>query len=247
MRDSLNLDEETGGMKFLAAFVAIVALTLITFVPSVSAQTPGTQYVTYTINATTPNGTVSATLNETVTPGSNGLATAAFQIISSEANLSYSRLVNASQELFPLVPSIGTRSLNLTITNTTISASVTQTGTQSITFSGASYSLTTYSFSISAQNVQGSGFATGQFALFPSGLVYSTTINANGTISVNTQLVSTNLPLSTSSDGLKATTTIVIAGGAGSLIAGVGAFAFFKKEKNSSPGSGDSKPLHWVD
>ena len=90
--------------------------------------------------------------------------------------------------------------------------------------------------------------ASGQLAVFASGLVYSATININGTRTVKRALLSTNIPLgATSSSGSK-TTTIAVTGGSVGVIAGVGAFAFLKHgRKNSSSTSSEAKPLHWVD
>ena len=134
--------------KILPLVIATMALLSFAFVmPVASAQSSGSQYVVYSINASGPNHTVSATVNETVVPSSsNGLSSVTLQVISSNANLSYSKLVNATQRILPILPSIGTRSINLTLKNASISASVTQTGTQSIRFSGANYTITNYSF-----------------------------------------------------------------------------------------------------
>ncbi|MGI0091736.1 MAG: hypothetical protein ACREBS_08505 [Nitrososphaerales archaeon] len=239
------------------AALAFFAFALVTPAVAASSQSSGSanQYVVYSINTTGPNRSFSATVNETVVPSSsNGLATVTLQMISGNANLSYSKLVNATQKLFPILPSLGTRSINLTIKNTTISASVTQTGTQSINFSGTNYTLTNYSFSLTVQKHEKTGSGSGQLAIFPSGLVYSATVNINGTSEVNAQLLSTNISLGLGSSGSN-TTTMAIAGGAGSLLAGVGAFAFFRHERknnnnNNKSNSGsetEKKPLHWVD
>ena len=179
------------------------------------------------------------------------MASVSLQVISNYANLSYSKLVNASQKLLPMIPSMGTTSFHTTIKNATISVTVTQTGTQSISFAGASYTITNYSFNISVQGTHKSVSASGQYAVFPSGLAYSATVNINSTATVNAHLLSTNVPLNASSGASgSTTTTMAVAGGGLSLLAGVGAFAFFKREKKSSSNGGseaETKPLHWVD
>ena len=238
--------------KTIPLVIAAVALLSFVFVtPVVSAQSAGsgTNYVVYSINASGPNRSVSATVNETVAPSSNGgLASVTLQIISNEANMSYSKLVNATHKLLPILPSLGTRSIQLSKGNASLSVSVTQTGTQSITFSSANYTITNYSFSISVQSADKSGIVNGQLSVFPSGLLYSTTVNINGTRTVNAQPLSTNISLGApASSGLN-TTTIAVTGGSVSVAAGVGAFAFFKYGRKASSGtSSESKPLHWVD
>ncbi|HVB11741.1 MAG TPA: hypothetical protein VNE86_01310 [Nitrososphaerales archaeon] len=239
------------GPKVLPLVIATMAILSFALVmPVASGQSSGPQYVVYSINAIGPNHTLSATVNETVLPNSNnGLSSVTLQVISNYANLSYSKLVNASQKILPILPSIGTRSIDITIKNATVSASVTQTGTQSISFSGANYPITNYSFNLSVQKAQKSVSASGQLAVFASGLVYSATININGTRTVSVQLLSTNLPLGASSSSSNGTTTtIAVAGGSVSILAGVGAFAFFKYgKKNPAGSSSEAKPLHWVD
>ena len=233
--------------------IAAIALLSFAFVtPAVSAQSTGsgTHYVVYRINASGPNRTVSATVNETVVQSSNSaLASVTLQVISSSANLSYSKLVNATHKLLPILPALGTRSIHLTRGNASLSASVTQTGTQSVTFSGANYNLTDYSFSISVQTAHKSGTANGQLSVFPSGLVYSATIDINGTRTISAQLLSTNIPLGApASSGSTTTTTIAVTGASVSVAAGVGAFAFIKHgRKESSGANSEAKPLHWVD
>ena len=235
-------------LPFVMATMAILSFAVV--MPIASAQSSGSQYVVYSINAIGPNRTLFATVNETVLPNSSsGLTSVTLQVISNYANLSYSKLVNASQKILPILPSIGTRSIGLTIRNATVSANVTQTGTQSISFSGANYAITNYSFSLSVQKAQKSASAIGQLAVFASGLVYSATININGTRTISVILLSTNLPLGGSSSSSKSTTTtIAIAGGSVSILAGVGALAFLKHGRKDSAGSSsEAKPLHWVD
>jgi hypothetical protein len=238
-------------VAFPLVIAAVALLSFAFFVPVASAQSSdlGTHYVVYSVSASGPNRTVSATVNETVVQNSNSaLASVTLQVVSNYANLSYSKLVNATHELLPILPSLGTRSIQLSRGNASISASVTQTGTQRIEFSGANYSVTDYSFSISVQGEKMSGSASGQLSLFPSGLVYSATIDVNGTRTVSAQLLSTNIALGASPSSGSNTTTIAVAGGSVSVATGVGALAFFRHgRKESSSSSSEAKPLHWVD
>ena len=88
--------------------------------------------------------------------------------------------------------------------------------------------------------------ATGNASVFPSGLVYSATIVANSTDTVQIQLLGTNLGLNSTSGGSQ-TTSIAVAGGAGSILAGVGAFVFYKRKNPSANSKADDKPLYHVD
>jgi hypothetical protein len=237
------------GLALVAMAAVLICFAFV--IPVASAETTsGSHYVVYSINVTGPNRTVSATVNETVAQSSkSGFESVTLQVISSNANLSYSRLVNATHKLLPIIPALGTRSIHLARGNASLSASVTQTGTQGISFSGGNYNVTNYSFSISLQNAQKSGTVSGKLSVFPSGLICSATININGTRTVSVQLLSTNVPLgAAASSGSGTTTTIAVTGGSVSAIAGVGAFAFFKHGKKESSGTNsEAKPLHWVD
>ena len=86
---------------------------------------------------------------------------------------------------------------------------------------------------------------TGGASVFGSGLVYSAWITANASETVHVQLLSTNLALDSS--GASQTTSIAVAGGAGSILAGVGAFVFYKRKNNSPKVDSESKPLYHVD
>lgn len=203
----------------------------------------------YSINASGPNQTVSLTVNETVAQSSTkGLATVSLQVISSNANLSYSKLVNETNKLLPILPALGTRSIQLAKGNASLSASITQTGKQSVTFSGANYNLTNYSFNIVVKTAQKSGTANGELSVFPSGLVYSVSVDINGSRSISAHLLSTNIPLGASvSSGSNSTTAVAVTSGSIGAI-GVGGFVFYRHgRKESSSSSGEAKPLHWVD
>jgi hypothetical protein len=237
-------------LKIVPFVVALALLSVSLVAPIAAAQTPntGTQFVVYRVVANGPNHTISATVNETVAQTTrSGFASVTLQVISATANFSYSKLVNTSEKLLPILPSLGTRSIQMTKNNTMLAASVNETGTQSIGFSGANYTVTNYSFAISVQSAHKSGSASGQLSLFASGLVYSASVNINGTRTVSVQLLSTNVSLGTSSSGSSSTTTIAVTSGSVGAI-GVGAFVFYRKErKESSSSSSEAKPLHWVD
>lgn len=237
----------------LAGFLSFVIIAPAAFA---ATQSTGSQYATYSVSTTTPNGTtMSATVNETITPSSTaGFSTLSLQLISAMQNFSYSKLTNSSYAMFPYVPSVGNQSFNFNTHNYSISVSVSQTGKGSASFGGVSYTTNNYGFSVTASKAGGSPMsATGQFSTFPSGLLYSAQIMANGTIPLSVHLVATNLSLNAapSSSTSSNTTGMAIAGGVGSLAVGVGAFAFYKREKKGGATSGskeeEQKPLYHVD
>jgi hypothetical protein len=79
-------------------------------------------------------------------------------------------------------------------------------------------------------------------------LVYSASIVANGTDVLSVQLLGTNLPLTSDPSPSITTTTVGVAGAAGSILVGVGALVMYRRKNNSqSQGATDSKPLYHVD
>ncbi|MHB8565549.1 MAG: hypothetical protein ACYC7D_04315 [Nitrososphaerales archaeon] len=226
--------------SFLVLFITFAMASPI----AVSGQ-GSSGYVAYSITATNSTRTISANVNETITPSTTGLSTLSLQLISSMSNFSYSRLVNSSQALFPYLPVTGNQSFSYQYHNYFISASITQTGTGSATISGATYPTTEYTFSVSVSKLNGSQMsASGQLSTFPSGLVNSITASSNG-YTINIQLLETNLALNSTSSSPD-TTTMAIVGGTGTLAAGVGAFAFFRRKKESV-NANEEKPLYHVD
>ncbi len=131
--------------------------------------------------------------------------------------------------------------------------SVTKLGSASANVGGVSYTTANYSFSAVGGKALGPKInATGQFTTFPSGLLNSAEINVNGTLAVYIQLVGTNLPLNATSQSSGSTTTMAIAGGTGTILAGLGAFVFYRHEKNrrekdDNEDTNSDKPLHYVD
>ena len=133
--------------------------------------------------------------------------------------------------------------------------SVVKTGTSTVKISGSSYTVTNYSFQLSGSRLGGNSVSvSGDVSALPSGLVYSASVGANG-YSASVQLLKTNLPLNTSnsSSSNTKTTSVLIAGGFGTLAAGVGAFAVYRKRnvgEGSEPSQNDEdrkKPLYHVD
>ena len=231
------------------ASVSVAFLAFAMFSPAVAASTQGSQYAAYRITATTPMRSISAVVNETISPTStSGFSSLSLQLASNMGNFSYSKIMNSSKVMFPYFPSIANQSLSYQYHNYSISASIAQIGTGSVSYQSQTYTLTNYAFNVSGSKTGGSPMAaSGHASVFPSGLVYSATITANGTDTILVQLVGTNLALNSTSNSSQAT-SVAIAGGAGSILAGVGAFVFYRHKNNSArQGKTEDKPLYHVD
>ena len=216
--------------------------------PAVGATT-ASQYAAYSISGNFGNHSISALVNETVAPSSStGMSDLTLKVASSMENFSYSKIMNSSKVILPYFPTVANQSFSYQIHNYSISASIAQTGTGSATFNGKTYTLTDYTFSVSGAKLGGSPMsATGGASVFPSGLVYSAWVAANASETIHVQLVGTNLALDATS-GSAQTTSIAVAGGAGSILAGVGAFAFYKRKSNpQKTNENGEKPLYHVD
>jgi membrane-bound inhibitor of C-type lysozyme len=220
--------------------------------PAFAATAP--QFVSYNVSGSGNGHSFSATVNETVSQSSmSGMSDFTIQIGSAMSNFSYSKIMNSSQIILPYFPTIANQSLTYQFHNYTITASITQSGTGSANYDGKTYTLSNYTFVVTASGQsQMSGqsqvmSATGSASVFPSGLVYSASFVANGTDTVNVQLLSTNLALDPSSGSSQTTTSIAVAGSAASVLAGVGVFVAYKRRNSTSEKSGESKPLYHVD
>lgn len=232
----------------LILLVALFATSPLVFLPAAASSGGTTQYATYNIAAINSTKTISAVVNESITPSTSGLSVISLQLLSNLSNLSYSRLVNSTYAIFPILPSIGNQSFSYQTMNYSIAFSVIETGKGSATVSGATYVTTNYTFSVNATMSGGREIsATGTLAVLPSGLVDSAIVNAYGT-TVQAQLISTNLSLSQDSSNSSTMQTATIAGGA-SAIFGVGALVFYRHQRSVSHSSETekNKPLYHVD
>ena len=224
-----------------------IAFLAFAVLPASFAAT-GAQYAAYQVTGSAQNHSFSAVVNESAAPDSKaGFSNLTLQLSSGVGNLSYSKVINSTKVMFPYFPGTANQSLSFQYHNYSISLAVAQVGTKSVAFQSASYSLTDYTFSVSGSKTGGTPMsATGNASVFPSGLVYSATIVANGTDTIQIQLLGTNLGLNSTS-GASQTTSIAVAGGAGSILAGVGAFVFYKRKNPSTNSKTDEKPLYHVD
>jgi hypothetical protein len=236
------------GKVILGVGIAFIALFSFTFiVPSFAAT--GQSYAAYKITATGQTNTVSAVVNETISPSSTaGHSDLTVQLTSSRTNFTISRLINSTFAMLPILPTIGNQSFSYNLHNYTISVSLVKTGTGTATISGDSYTVTNYSFQVSGSKTGGtSGSVSGDLSVLPSGLVYSASVNTKN-YTVQAQLLSTNAALGASTSS-STSTPVVIGGSVGMIAAGVGAFALYRRKSTNGAETkqDESKPLYHVD
>jgi len=225
---------------------------------TVSAATPG--YVVYKVQFSSLGMSYSATVNETVATTSNAsYDNLILSVMTGAWNSSYSRSINSSSEVSPFLPSITNQTFSFESGSTSLSASVSQSGTTQVQFQAKSYTLTSYSVS-SSVSYNGSKYtAKGTLATFPSGLIDSVNVTTStpysvgstgqpqvAVINVTVTLLSTSLPLNAPAAST-ATQAASIGIGAGAIVSalaiGLGV-RYRGKHKNPVP---EQKPEHWVD
>jgi hypothetical protein len=229
--------------------IAVFFLTLAVVTVPVFAATTAPQFASYSISGTGHGRSFTAIVNESVSPSSaSGFSDVVLSIASAEGNLSYSKIINSSQVILPYFPTIANQSLTYQEHNYSISATIDQAGSGSVNFNGKTVAVSNFTFSL---NVSGnrSVSATGTATVFPSGLVYSAMVVANGTDTLNVQLLATNLSLTSQSDpSSPISTSVAIAGSAASILVGVGAIVVYRRRTSSQPNTaGETKPLYHVD
>jgi len=225
--------------------VAGFALLLIFVTASAAAAQPVSGFVTYSVTVTSPEGEHSVLVNETVQQSkSSGFSDLTLQIIGGQQNLTYSRLVNASENLFPFLPALGTQSFDYSNgTAYKVHINFTTSGTAQVTFKGANYSLNVLRVSIDASYGARSFRTNGTVETFPSALVYSAGLG-NATARLQAVLQATDLPLGTSSPSMP--TAAYVSAGAGIAALVVGGF-FLLKRRGKRVEKQAEKPLYWVD
>lgn len=222
-----------------------VALAVLLVASSGVAAQSSSGFVTYKVDVVSPLGHHSVVINDTVGPSSKvGFSDMILQMVGSQQNLTYSRLVNSSSLFFPYLSAMATQALAYsgaigTGFNMTLSAA----GTTAVSFQGSQYTLTTYSFSASGSYGNMSLDVNGTIEAFPSTLLYSANVSGRN-ISVQAVIQATDLQL-TQPAAASSSTAVVGAGvGLGGLaLAG----ALLVRRRGRKPQSQGDKPLHWVD
>jgi hypothetical protein len=232
-------------VKRIGFSVACLALTFLLVGSSAAASQPVNGFATYKVDLTLPSGQRSMLVNETVGQSAKpGFSDLVLQLIGSQQNLTYSRLVNASTNPFPFLSSLESQSLDYSNgTTSNVHANFSAAGTTSVTFQGSQYTLNAYTFAVSASYHSMPIRVNGTLETFPSSLVYSATAG-NGTVTAKVVLVATDLQLT--QPATQTSTAAYVGAGVG--VGGVAlAVALFARRKDRKVTNQEQKPPHWVD
>jgi hypothetical protein len=221
------------------------ALAVLLLVASAEATQPELGFATYKVEANLPTGHHSMLVNETVQQSSKpGFSDLILQLIGTQQNLTYSRLVNATTNPFPFLSSLASQSFGYSNATTgSFHANFSAAGTARVTFQGSQYTMNVFSFTISGSHAGRGLRLNGTLETFPSSLVYSTEAG-NSTVSVQVVLVATDLQLNQSSTQAPAAAYV----GAGVGLGGVAlAAALLVRRRDRKVQKQEQKPSHWVD
>jgi MYXO-CTERM domain-containing protein len=222
-----------------------LALVCLLFASSAAAAQPVRGFATYKITLSYPMGQRSVLLNESSAPSDRaGYSDLVLELIGTQQNLTYSRLVNASDDFLPYLPSIAPQSLNYSSgAMYSLHASVTASGTKDVMFQGSQYTANVLTISFAASFGNRSLTGTGTVETFPSALVYSASFGAS-LFKLDVVLVATDLPLTLPDSPSPAAAYVGAGVGMGAAALG-GAFLIRRRERKTKQPEG--KPLHWVD
>jgi hypothetical protein len=220
----------------------MVALLLAS---SAAAARPTGGYATYSMSFTSPLGEHSVLVNESVTPSARvGFSDLVLQVFGGTQNLTYSKLVNASENLFPYLPSVGTQSFEYSNGTTySVRVNVTTSSTATVAFAGGQYALNVFDISVSASYGTRNIETNGTLETFPSTLVYSASVG-NSTAMLRVVLQATDLPLTASSTQMSSAVYVGTGLGIGAIAVGGALMIRHREKKTEKQGE---KPLHWVD
>lgn len=220
------------------------AVALLFAASAAFAALPTTGSATYKVTASSPMGSYSAVVNETVR-GSHtaGFSDLVLQLTGTTQNLTYSRLVNSSEALLPFMPTVPSQSFDYSNGTLSVHANLTQAAPQSVSFGGSSYAMTVYDVSLAGSYGNRSLAAAGTVEAFPSSLVYSVELSG-AMFQASVVLQGTNLPLSQPST-VSATAAYTGAGLTAVGVTAAAALVIRRRERRSK--AQEQKPLHWVD
>ncbi len=228
------------------ALLAGALILLVSTVPASSASQTNLGFVTYDVTIVVPYGQHSALVNETVrTTDKPGFSVFILQVISQEQNLTYSRLVNVSQNLLPYLPSLPNQTLNYANgMGYSVHLSVTTMGTTVVTFLGSQYSLNEYAISADVSYGNRTLTATGEVHTFDNGLIYSASLSVINLVEFRAILKATNLPLV----GPPSQVSMAAYVGTGLGLGGTALLiALLIRRRKRVAEKREQKPMHWVD
>jgi hypothetical protein len=167
-------------MKRTGIALSTVALLMLLggAVGSVSAATPG--FAAYKVQFASRGTSYSLIVNETVAATSNSsYDNLILSLTTGTWNSSYSRSINSSSDVSPFLPSITNQSFSYASASGNFTAGISKNGTLPLQFQGKSYTLTIYLLTAKAVYNGSTTALQGEVSAFPSGLVYSVSINMN--------------------------------------------------------------------
>jgi len=221
--------------------LALVALLVAT---SAAAAQPVRGFADYKISLSSPLGQRSVLVNESFSPSSSaGYSDLVLQLVGAQQNLTYSRLVNASENFLPYLPGVAPQSLDYNGKNYGLHVNVSSSGKAAVTFEGSQYTMNVIEISVAASYRGTSIKANGTVETFPSALVYSVSVGS-GLVRLDAVLEATDLPLASPSPQVPSATYIGAGVGMGAAALG-GAFLISRRERKTK--QQEEKPLHWVD
>lgn len=233
-------------MKLARVVLSSLAVYLIAASVLGTAFAASQGFAAYGLTVTSHGASRSLTINESVAAGKNP----SFDILTLSAmsaawNLSYSRQVNSSLQLFPFLPALPSQNFSFAYGSSEVSARVVQNGTVAVEFQGSGHELTSYTFKAHLSSANLTGAMTGSYTTFPSGLLYSLRAQINGTSSVALVLEATSLPLSTgsSSSALQTASVGLGVGAVGSVLA----LSLGVRSRHGHKQQPANKPDYWVD
>lgn len=233
--------------------LALLSLILILSVfPTVGASGDAQGYVSYriTINSLSDlTNSLTFVLNETVLPAEQpNMSWVSINFNSPSQNFTYSRLVNNSLPLFPILPLISNQSISYSYQGN-VTIYLRDAGAMTASFSGKAYQLRYYDFYVSLTTQHNTTALYGNLSVFPSGLLFSFVTHLNGGVTLSGSLVGTNLALNSSSPS--ATEGVMIGASSAAVAAAIIIPWKVRKGQNSSPATPASdavdRPIYWVD
>ena len=254
---------------------AFLILTMLGGVGTIFALTygPSNGCVQYKITATgtssffQPEGGI---INESVQPtDQTGFLNLILEISSTAANLTYSKVVNATSllEIFPYLPAVTNQSLSYQAKGISINANLINTGQTPVTFNNTTYQATKFlvAFSVINSSNDLSFSGNGGIVTMPSGLIDMVQLSLNQTGSINVALLSTNLSLKAPAGNINPIGASVL-GAALSMAVVIAAPTIYKREKKKheeqhreaenknnqesdakQENEDENKPSYWVD
>lgn len=235
-------------MRFLRTALASAALLVLLGSSAAAFASTGSGYVTYGVHFSSGAGmSKDFTVNVTSAPSSNPkLDNVLLQIVGSSLNLSYSKAINATTQVFPMIPAISNQSFSYSANSTSVSLKVAQNGSSTTQFQGRSYTLTSYSLTAAVSYGNYSATVLGALDTFPSGLVYSLKgSTAAGSYSFALTLKATSLALDSAS-ATPASQVASIGLGAGAVVAAL-SLSLGIRSRRKHKAQEETRPEYWVD